>query len=113
MWRYLGLVFLVCVSLGCGTGSQTELGEPSSSSLHVPKCSPEERLALDRSQGAWRRAATPNYPHAEGVAVTLPNGTALVAGGNDIAGAEVYDPGRDSWATTDPMYAARRWPTAS
>ncbi len=55
-------------------------------------------------------------------AALLPDGTVLLAGGSsgnfdtgtqELAAAEIYDPGRGTWAATAEMTRARRWHTAT
>jgi hypothetical protein len=40
-------------------------------------------------------------------ATLLPDGTVLVAGGDDLASAELYDPSSGTWATTGSMSEVR------
>ena len=58
--------------------------------------------------GTWSSVASMHYPRAAAVAVRLPSGKVLVAGGIPSAGsAEIYNPATHAWADTGSLNVAR------
>jgi N-acetylneuraminic acid mutarotase len=58
--------------------------------------------------GTWSPVASMNVPRAAAVAVRLPSGKVLVAGGIPSArSAEIYDPATNTWADTGSLRFAR------
>jgi hypothetical protein len=67
----------------------------------------------DPASGTWTAVAPMANARANAVAVTLADGTVLVAGGDNggipMASAERYDPASGTWAPAAPMAEARRF----
>jgi hypothetical protein len=80
-----------------------------------------EAEVFDPSSGTWTAAGTMNVARAGHIAMALPGGRILVAGGNTQIGittvstnaAEVYDPASRTWALARPMNIARSIPVAA
>lgn len=68
---------------------------------------------FDTASGMWTAVAPMNAVHDNGIAVTLADGTVLVAGGSGggtpTASTERYDPVADSWTPAASMAEARRF----
>lgn len=71
----------------------------------------------DPTTGLWKAAGNLKVPRHAHVAVRLPNGKVLVAGGHNGAtnwnSAELYDPNTESWSATGDLAAARAFATAT
>jgi hypothetical protein len=72
----------------------------------------------DTVSGRWTITGTLNTARAEHTATLLPNGTVLVAGGdqngyNGLANAELYDPAIGIWSATASLNGARTLHTAT
>ncbi|OUL71439.1 kelch repeat-containing protein [Paraburkholderia hospita] len=80
-----------------------------------------EAEVFDPSSGTWTTAGAMNVARAGHIAIALPGGKILVAGGNTQIGiatvstnaAEIYDPASRTWALARPMNIARSIPVAA
>ncbi len=68
-------------------------------------------VALADPEGSWADAGSMTAPRFFTTATLLPNGTVLVAGGQDgqggISDVRVYDPAANSWTAASPLANAR------
>ncbi len=69
------------------------------------------------ANGSWIAATSMHEARERAVAVPLPDGQVLVAGGENEAGAlataEIYDPSTNTWAPVAPMNEAREGAAAA
>src|SRR4051812_40200027 len=95
-------LFLVSLLTAMATGC----GEASIPGHDIPLASVQSDLTATWSPAGSMAAARSNH-----VAVRLPNGKVLVAGGvaglNILASAEIYDPATNIWAPAASMRTAR------
>jgi hypothetical protein len=67
----------------------------------------------DPSAGTFARASSPSVARADHTATLLPNGTALIAGGDDAGSAELFDPGAGTFTVTRSLTVSRILSTAT
>ena len=72
----------------------------------------------DPATGAWKCAASLNWPRGHHTATLLTNGLVLVVGGDDkqgtaLSSAELYDPTAETWTEIDGLQLARTYHTAT
>ena len=63
--------------------------------------------------GRWKATGDLTTARAEHTATLLPDGKVLVAGGDDLGSAELYDPATGMWTATGSMATARVFHTAT
>ena len=93
------------------------LGEPDPASGSRPLDYFDTSEVYDPSTGSWSQAGSMSVARRGHIAVLLPDGKVLVAGGeNDDGGtpsAELYDARTDEWSPTGDMLRPRGSPTAT
>jgi WD40 repeat protein len=62
----------------------------------------------DPATGVWSATGSLSTPRTGHIAVQLPNGKVLVAGGFMVTSAELYDPNTGTWSTTGELSVSRQ-----
>jgi hypothetical protein len=98
--------------------TSTPASTPTPTATATPSSTATPTSTPTPSGGTWTATGSLNTARTDHTATLLPNGKALVAGGEDanfnvVASAELYDPASGNWTATGSLNSARRNYTAT